>query len=72
MQNRNGHPKDVQQDDARLVQRLRNRDVVGESGSMDEMFLEFLARFDQGLVTDVKGQKFEELGMVRSRGRSRR
>ena len=43
-------------------------DVVGESGSMDEMFLEFLARFDQGLVTDGEGQKFEDLGMVRNRG----
>ena len=42
-------------------------DVVGESGSMDETFLEFLARFDQGLITDGTGQKFEESGMVRSR-----
>lgn len=47
----------------------RIRDVVGEYGSMDEAFLEFLARFDQGLITDdSKGQKFENLGMVRDRG----
>ncbi len=42
-------------------------DMVEPLGSTDEVFLEFLARFDRGLVTDGNGQKFEELEMIRSR-----
>ena len=35
--------------------------------NVDEIFLEFLTRFDQGLVTDKTKQMWEETGMVRDR-----